>query len=457
MTSEGTRYDTIIVGTGPSGATVARELARASQRVLILEWGGREPVTANFGQALRELFMPGRSFLITPDLMGVARGITTGGSSIYYCGTAFEPSYEMFDKYGVDLRDEIAEVRAELPIGPLEPRLIGPKSQRIMESARAIGLDWKPLDKFLYQDRCESSEPMGFYCAPSYESKWNARMWIDEAVAAGAILQTGARVHKVLVESKTATGVVYTQAGRTVRADADNIVLAAGGLGSPMILRESGIRGAGYNFFVDPLIFALGELDELEGPGELPMSTGIHCDEDGYMLTDFFLPRALDVATALQVGRFGKVRPRASARTLGIMIKARDVLAGRLSKRGGIRRRLMPVDAAKLEHGYGRAHAVLAQAGARKIYRTGTIAAHPGGTAKLGELVDENLRTEFSNLYVCDCSVVPEPFGRPPTLTLMGFGKRLARHLVGAEDRSQRTVSAVAAAGGGSAFRLAPR
>jgi choline dehydrogenase-like flavoprotein len=263
MTSGRTHYDAIIVGSGPGGATVARELARGSQKVLILEWGDREPVTGGYGQALRELFVPGKSFLFTPDLMGIARGITTGGSSIYYCGTAYEPNFEMLAKYGIDLRDEIAEARAELPIAPLASELIGPKTKRIMASAQALGFDWQPLDKFFYQEHCKSSEPMGFYCAPSYESKWNARMWVDEAVASGAVLQTGARVHEVMVEGKTATGVIYTQAGRTLRAHADKVVIAAGGIGSPMILRASGIRGAGENFFVDPLIFTIGQIDEL--------------------------------------------------------------------------------------------------------------------------------------------------------------------------------------------------
>ena len=37
--------------------------------------------------------------------------------------------------------------------------------------------------------------------------------------------------------------------------------------------------------------------------------------------------------------------------------------------------------------------------------------------------------TEYDNLYVCDCSVIPEAWGLPPTLTLIGLGKRLAKHL----------------------------
>ncbi len=58
------------------------------------------------------------------------------------------------------------------------------------------------------------------------------------------------------------------------------------------------------------------------------------------------------------------------------------------------------------------------------------LAAHPGGTAKIGDVVDANLRTKFDNLYVCDCSVIPQSWGRPPTLTLLALGRRLAKHLL---------------------------
>jgi choline dehydrogenase-like flavoprotein len=435
MTNERTHFDAIVVGTGPGGATVARELARGSQRVLVLEWGGREPVTGKFGQAFRELFTPGKSLLFSYGPMGIVRGITVGGSSIYYCGTAFAPPFEMLERHGIDIRDEIAEAHAELPTAPLAPELLGPMTTRIMESARGLGLDWNPLPKFIYQDRCSSREPMGFYCAPSYDAKWNARMWVDEAVEHGAELRTGAKIHKVLVEKSTARGVSFMSGGRTREAYAEKIVVAAGGIGSPVILRASGIRRAGNDFFYDPLIWVMGEVDGPDEAPEMPMSAGVLCADDGYMMTDLCAPKALFAVMAAQAGRPRKIG--AYGRTLQIMVKAKDGLGGHLTDRGGVRKRLAPEDEAKLLHGYERAKSILTRAGAKEIYRSGYVAAHPGGTVKVGDLLDENLQSEFENLYVCDCSVIPEPWGLPPTLTLIGFGKRLARHLLGAASRSE--------------------
>ncbi|WP_295609101.1 GMC oxidoreductase, partial [uncultured Methanobrevibacter sp.] len=55
--------------------------------------------------------------------------------------------------------------------------------------------------------------------------------------------------------------------------------------------------------------------------------------------------------------------------------------------------------------------------------------AHPGGTAPIGKVVDSNLETEMSNLYVCDASVLPISPGKPPILTILALSKRLADYL----------------------------
>lgn len=60
---------------------------------------------------------------------------------------------------------------------------------------------------------------------------------------------------------------------------------------------------------------------------------------------------------------------------------------------------------------------------------------------KIGELLDADLMTEYRNLYVCDASVIPEQWGRPPILTLVAFGKRLAKHLGRTEQDADEVAS----------------
>jgi choline dehydrogenase-like flavoprotein len=46
---------------------------------------------------------------------------------------------------------------------------------------------------------------------------------------------------------------------------------------------------------------------------------------------------------------------------------------------------------------------------------------------RIGELVNADLQTEIAGLYACDTSVLPEPDGLPPVLTLLALGKRLVK------------------------------
>jgi len=147
------------------------------------------------------------------------------------------------------------------------------------------------------------------------------------------------------------------------------------------------------------------------------------------MMTDMNVPQTLHLLFNAETFRFDQLHKH--KKTLTIMIKAKDSLGGRLTKRGGVRKKLAEKDKNKLFKGYARAREILANAGAKDIHKSWYVAAHPGGTVKINEFVDNNLKTEFDNLYVCDCSVMPEAWGLPPTFSLIALGKRLAKHLAG--------------------------
>jgi choline dehydrogenase-like flavoprotein len=146
-------------------------------------------------------------------------------------------------------------------------------------------------------------------------------------------------------------------------------------------------------------------------------------------MTDMNVHLELYMLQTAQVFRFHKLFSH--GRTLQIMVKAKDSLGGRVTWNEGVRKHLADNDRKKLLNGYTRAKEILKNAGAKEIYKSWYIAAHPGGTVKVGDLLDANLQTRYENLYVCDCSVIPEAWGLPPTFTLLALGKRLAKHLAG--------------------------
>jgi choline dehydrogenase-like flavoprotein len=115
-------------------------------------------------------------------------------------------------------------------------------------------------------------------------------------------------------------------------------------------------------------------------------------------------------------------------RTLSIMVKIRDDIAGGVG-RAGSTRRCSDGDRARFREGIAIARGILKQAGARHIFASHHFAAHPGGSVRIGAGVDSDLQTSTPGLYVCDASVIPEPWGLPPTLTLLCLGMRLGAHL----------------------------
>jgi choline dehydrogenase-like flavoprotein len=155
-TPSSSQFDAIVVGTGPGGASVARELAMNGARVLMLEQGGAEPLRGSLVQMAGMAAVPGKGAFIHRDASLLVRAITLGGSSAINFATAAPPPTAMFAAHGIDLGAALAELRAELPMAPLPDSLVGPMAARIMEAARALSLDWRKLDKMIRPESCRS-------------------------------------------------------------------------------------------------------------------------------------------------------------------------------------------------------------------------------------------------------------------------------------------------------------
>lgn len=427
--------EVIVVGSGPGGATVARELARSGRRVLLLERGIDHRPASYYGTYLGALiYADRRSLLFTQEGLNIIRPLMVGGATSMYCGCAAPPPPWLAARYGVDISEAVSETIEELEIAPLPPALRGEASTRIAQAAQARGYDFQPQLKFMrparsqsFAERCGARCMLGCRCG----AKWNAAEWVDEAVAAGAELRTRARVDRVLIEDGRAVGVAGRLAGQPFTARAETVVLAAGGIGTPRILQASGLREAGQGMAMDTTVMVYGFVAERGIGNEPPMTWSWENAEAGYMLSTLIDPWLLyPIITALKGPRYPLTWPRWN-HILGVMIKLRDQVSGGVFADGRISKPLTADDRERLRQAEAVCREILVEAGARPdtIFMTPLRGTHPSATVRLGAMLDRNLQTEVAGLYVCDASAFPEALGRPTVLTIIGLGKRLARHL----------------------------
>lgn len=427
MSSSDNQFDAIVVGTGPGGGIVARDLVNYGRKVLVLERGDYKPTQGTFSQMLGRGWIPGSQLPVTYSGKPIVRGITTGGTSNVYTATAYPPDFDLLERYGVNIRQEVAELRDELPIAPIEDRLMNPAASLFMESAKELGYNCKKFDKFIYQDKCLRNCDNCILGCPN-EAKWNSRMLIDEAVTKGAEFINSAKVKKILIDRGSAFGIEYKHKGKTVKAYGDKIIISAGGIGTPLILRKSGFTDVGENFCTDPSIVVYGEVNGLVGTGKaVPMMTGFQLKKEGILLADLHVPRVLKSLFDIHAFNFMEVNKYDNV--VPVMVQVRDDLSGKIIGNGVVDKPISKADQGKLDKGEAIAKRILEQAGAVKTYSSRIISPHPSASVKIGGHLDENLKTKFSNLYVCDSSAYPESLGLPPTLTILGMGKRLAKHL----------------------------
>ncbi len=427
----------LVVGSGAGGATVARELA-ATCDVTVLEAGRAfRPFAGNLGRLARMrasgLFFDERLIrLLCPamqvrrsrtsnraDRMALVNGVCLGGTTTISAGNALRCD-EGLRAVGIDLDEEFRELSGEVPVTTGHAARWTVMTRRLFDACSALGLGPRPLPKFGDYGRCRRCGRCVLGCPSG--AKWDARRFLDDAVARGAELASGWTVDALVFGDGRAAGVRAHRGLRRATFAADVVVLAAGGFGTPAILQRSGIR-CEPRVFVDPVLCVAAPLPHAALDREISMPFVV--ERDGYIVSPYmdWLSFFFDRRWRWPAGDL-----------VPLMIKLADEDRGRVAG-GRIEKELTDRDRERLADGVALCAEILERAGLpRATHFLGMLnAGHPGGAlpARPGPdpLHDPRLP---ANAWVADGSLIPDALGRPPILTIMALAKRVSK-LIGAQ------------------------
>jgi len=417
------QYDYIIVGAGLCGLSLARELSKKNKKILVLEKG---TYVRKLG-AIPYLINVYDKAALSRSKQGVIiyRAFGVGGTSLVCCGNAVEPSKNEIARLGIDITKELQETKKDCKVSTTSFP-IGRASLKIMEAANSLGYDMQIMPKFGALSKCVACGDCELGCR--HGAKWTALEFLWDANKSNITIVPHVTVEKVISTAGKVRGVVgksFLFKKRTFFAD--RVILAAGGIGTPIILQRSGVD-AGNNLFVDLFNMTYGFNKSFNQHHELAMSvvcTKFH-EKEGFVLSPF-MDNLIGLFSTIGMEDIWKTLK--FRRLLGIMTKIDDENIGRVHQDGAIDKEPTAKDLEKLRKGNDIARQILGQCGVEPatIFVTKPHGAHPGGTAVIGSVVDKNLETRIKGLFVCDASVLPFAPGIPPMLMLIALAKWFAK------------------------------
>lgn len=466
------RCDAVVVGSGAGGAFAARALARAGLDTVIVEegerWSAARIRATHPLDRYTRIYRDGGATLAfgrTPIPLPLGRAV--GGTTVVNSGTCYQPPAPVarawHEQHGLALADpellgaRVADVEATLGVAPASLEVLGRNGELALAGARALGWEAAPLRR--NAPGCRGACQCAIGCPNNAKGGVHLNA-LPQACEAGARIVAGLGVTRVLCERGRATGVEARRGdGSAVRIEAPLVVVAAGAIGTPPLLRRSGLgshRRLGRNLSIHPATGVTASFEERVVPWSGVMqSVGIEelRERDGILLEATSTPPGMGAVSAPGYGTHlqGRLARAANTATLGAMIG--DAPSGRVlgSRRPLVSYGLSGEDGRRLVTAVGAMARVMLAAGAREVELGGgappvhseaeieaalgsvdvrrlrLAAFHPTGTAAAGSdpgrhPVDPEGRLRgVDGVWVADGSTLPSCPGVNPQISIMAL------------------------------------
>jgi len=468
-------YDIVIVGSGAGGAIAAWALSREGFRVAVFE-AGPEPEPRELLEeyptirALRYYWEGGLTFTWGTPLISIPYGRVLGGTVTVNSGTMFRAPEEVLKEWekasgvhiGIGLLEEAYRViEKKLNINPVSEELLGGNARVMREGAKALGLSHGPVRRPLGKCRGLGECAFGCPCGGKLDMRLS---FLREAVEVGAEIYVNSEVERIIIENGKARGVKVRIGNvlREVRSKA--VVVAAGALNTPRLLRASGVknRHLGLHLHIHPAAGVTGVM-----PWKVRGWIGT--------MQSYYVDSLLKTHHTLLLATFPPPGIGYSAGSIPIKdlplypylasigVQTSDECTGKVlgfRPMGVATYSICSDDLEKLKTGIELAAEILFAAGARKVYpplKRESVATsinelkqllrdakpkafklsayHPMSTARMAKdpdagVVDEGGRVfGVENLYVVDASVIPSSTWVNPQLTINALALIISRSI----------------------------
>lgn len=351
----------------------------------------------------------------------------------------------------------VADVEATIGVAPAPMEVLGRNGELSLAGAEALGWQAAPLRR--NAPGCRGACQCAIGCPNNAKGGVHLNA-LPQACEAGARIVSGLRARRLLVEGGRVTGVEARRAdGGTVRIAAPLVIVAAGAIGTPPLLRRSGLGGhprLGRNLSIHPATGVTASFEEEVIPWRGVMqSVGIEelHEREGILLEATSNPPGMGAISAPGYGThlLGRLDRAANTALLGAMIA--DAPSGRVfgARTPIVSYRLARDDERRLATAVGAMARVMLAAGARDVELGGGVPAvrspdeidtalerldvrrlrlaafHPGGTAAGGSdpgrhPVDPEGRLRgVDGVWIADGSILPSCPGVNPQISIMAL------------------------------------
>ena len=370
------------------------------------------PTGIYLDERMIQLLLPSMRIDRHPEMVMVyGRGV--GGTTTLATGNAVRAD-EGLKRLGINLDEEFSELQHELPITTDHQRFWSPVTKQTFDVMREMRLDPQPMPKLLRPKQCRMCGHCSIGCPTG--AKWDTRELLE-----GIRVITGCKVTRIDMTDREARMVHATKGWQHLEFEADIIIVAAGGYGTPDILRASGIS-CQPRLFVDPVLCVAAPMAKVHQDRQLLMP--FVSRREKYIISPY-----MDWLSFF----FNRSWRKPMDGILSLMIKLADVEQGDVHH-NKMRKTLTPLDHQQLQQGVSDCREVLMRMGADEhdIFLGTLNAGHPGGMLPLTQAEANTLHSSLlpDNLYVCDATILPQSLGLPPMLTIMALAKRIARNII---------------------------